>query len=73
MVDEPVMLDPRLWAIIAVSALALYLLDGTCRWLIDRNSRWSGAYKRAARVLMFFVFFVLISTIALYYATAVVF
>jgi membrane-anchored protein YejM (alkaline phosphatase superfamily) len=73
MADELVMLDPRLWAIVAVSVLSLYLIDRFCRWIIGRNTRWSRARKRVAQALMLFFFFVLISTIAFYYAVAVVF
>ncbi len=73
MVDESIMLDPHLWAIVAVSVTLLYLLDRTCRWLIDRHSRWSRAFKRVARALMFLLFFALICTVTFYYAASVVF
>jgi hypothetical protein len=56
-----------------VSVLSLYLIDRFCRWIIGRNTRWSRARKRVAQALMLFFFFVLISTIAFYYAVAVVF
>jgi len=73
MENELVILDPHLWAIVAVSLLSLYLIDRFCRWIIGRSTRWSRARRRAARALMLLIFLVLISTVAFYYAVAVVF
>lgn len=70
---QAVLMDPRLWIIVAGSVLSLYLIDRFCQRIVGRHPQWSRARRTAARIAMLLLFGVIISTLSFYAASAILF